>query len=242
MFDRLSPSQGSDEDRGPPLRSRLVGVYFVLWGVLVGVTGILSAVRYRVPGLIVLTVPFAAVTGGIGYGIRNRRQWGWYGGIVMATLFGVLSLSLGAHVLLGVLLVLNAASIAVLWADRRAFEERVVSRSVYGERLPRTHWFFLVMLGTLGWIGVLVTAGVVSEDSGWMYPVVLGMCAVWIALPVGLYWDASVVEEYTDWSPHRGLYAVASLLWYVNVLVGAFYLYRRWQAGKRVRARAGPGA
>ncbi len=116
-----------------------------------------------------------------------------------------------------------------------------IPREVYGERPPRNVWFYVVVLGTLGWIGAFVGTQVVADDTAASSAVGLLIIVVWVGLPVGIYRDAYTVTQYTDWSPTRVLYTVLSVVPLLNALVGAYYLYRRYRAGQRALADAAPG-
>lgn len=123
-----------------------------------------------------------------------------------------------------------------------------IPREVYRQRAPRDLWFYLTVLGVVGWVAVTVALPVVPEDSNAAAATGLALLVSWAVLPVAIYRDAYTVARYTDWRPGRVGYAVASLLWFVSILIGAVYLYKRLQAGRRAEreppdppSEGGPG-
>lgn len=94
---------------------------------------------------------------------------------------------------------------------------------------PDTYLGFIILGTTIWSIGFFV--GLAGYSSGIVGSVVaIAAVNCWIMLPLSLYHEASRVDETTDWSPSRTLYAIGGAIPFLNAVVGGAYLYRRRHA------------
>lgn len=52
----------------------------------------------------------------------------------------------------------------------------------------------------------------------------------WFLLPLAVYYDTKYVRANSRWNPDTGVWVVLALVWFVNVVAAAVYLYRRHEA------------
>lgn len=90
-------------------------------------------------------------------------------------------------------------------------------------------WYWGVAGAVLVWVVALVIfsiePGPPLEDIAALF--VLG---AWILMPIAVYFDAKYVRANSRWNPGTALWVIGTLFWFVNVVVGAVYLYRRREA------------
>jgi uncharacterized membrane protein len=86
-----------------------------------------------------------------------------------------------------------------------------------------------VISGILLWAILL---GFASVSSGSSSSPVLGLILilVWIGLPIATFYDMKYVRANGKWNPNTVLWVVAMIIWIVNILAGAVYLYRRHES------------
>lgn len=88
-------------------------------------------------------------------------------------------------------------------------------------------WYYGVGIGVATWVFVVgiaatgVESGVVDTIMGFL--VLLG----WPLIPIAIYYDSKYVQANSDWNPNTAIWCLASAIWFVNILVGLLYLYRR---------------
>ena len=113
--------------------------------------------------------------------------------------------------------------------EERAEEQRVETARELDVKgtLPSTNWKLGVWAGTLGWMFLLIFIEGMSDGA-----VALTFFTVWILLPLSIYKDAGELREQADWPRYWWAYVVASLAWFLSILVGAFYLWRRYSVSK----------
>ena len=96
------------------------------------------------------------------------------------------------------------------------------------ETADSDHWYLAVVAGIgLSVLGIVALSGDptgLTEDVGG-YAFLGG----WFLLPLGIYYDTRFVSAHSRWKPSPGIWVLLALLWFVNVVVGAVYLYRRHQ-------------
>ena len=90
-------------------------------------------------------------------------------------------------------------------------------------------WYLAVVAGVgLSVLGFLLFAG---EPTGVLEDVAgFAFLGGWFLLPVGTYYDTKYVRANSRWNPETGLWVLLALVWFVNVVAGAVYLYRRHEA------------
>lgn len=86
-------------------------------------------------------------------------------------------------------------------------------------------WWYGVAGGTALWIVVLLFSGVAGDTAG-AFVGFLALAA-WIGLPVAAYFDIQYVRANGEWNPNTVLWVILLLVWLVNIVAGAVYLYRR---------------
>lgn len=85
-------------------------------------------------------------------------------------------------------------------------------------------WWIGVLLGTVVWGALLVlswTGANLGAAGG------LVVFIVWIGLPLSVYFDSQYVRANSEWNPQEAIWIILSLVWFLNVIVGLVYLYRR---------------
>ncbi len=96
------------------------------------------------------------------------------------------------------------------------------TQSTHTTSLDSTHWHKLVMGTTVGWVALFFGV-LVIPDVLWAAL----FLTTWIALPVALVLDARQIGDVTDWPKYTWAYVLASLVWFVAVIPGVIYLWRR---------------
>ncbi|WP_206335513.1 restriction endonuclease [Natronolimnobius sp. AArcel1] len=87
---------------------------------------------------------------------------------------------------------------------------------------PSTHWHKVVMGATIGWVVVFFSVVAIPEALWGLL-----FLATWVALPAAMFLDAREIGDVTDWPKYTWAYVLASLLWFVAVVPGLVYLWRR---------------
>jgi hypothetical protein len=88
-------------------------------------------------------------------------------------------------------------------------------------------WWVGVLVGVIGWIGLLVLAG---ADANLGAAGGFAVIALWVGLPLSAYLDAQYVRANSEWNPETALGVILLLVWFANVVAGGVYLYRRHEA------------
>jgi len=99
------------------------------------------------------------------------------------------------------------------------------SQSLTPETEPPTRWRNVILGTSIGWLVVLFGVTVLPEGLWGMLFV-----GTWLGLPMAIYLDTRRLAEYTEWPKYRWLYVVGSLVWFVAVIPGGIYLWRRRSA------------
>lgn len=86
-------------------------------------------------------------------------------------------------------------------------------------------WWYGVAGGTALWILILLLSGTADGSVG-AFAGFLALAA-WIGLPLAAYFDMQYIRANGDWNPNTVLWIVLLLIWLVNIVAGAVYLYRR---------------
>lgn len=89
-------------------------------------------------------------------------------------------------------------------------------------------WWYGVLAGVVVWLIGFSTFQMLPEPLSTIvaFIILIG----WIVMPVAIFFDAKYVRANSKWNPSAALYIVGSLIWLLNILVGAVYLYRRHEA------------
>lgn len=87
-------------------------------------------------------------------------------------------------------------------------------------------WWYGVAICLGLWIvllvGISAESGPVASATGGFFIMV-----AWIGLPLTAYYDMKYVRQHSEWQPSAGLWVLGLLVWLVNVVLAAIYLYRR---------------
>lgn len=87
-------------------------------------------------------------------------------------------------------------------------------------------WYVGVVVGVgLSAVGVAAISG---DPAGPLYSVGgFAFFAGWFFLPIAIFYDSKYVRANSQWDPDTAIWVVLALIWFVNVVVGVVYLYRR---------------
>jgi len=96
------------------------------------------------------------------------------------------------------------------------------SQPLISETAPSTRWRNVILGTSVGWLVVLF--GVTALPEG-LWGVLF--IRTWLGLPMAIYLDTRRLAEYVEWPKYRWLYIVSSLVWFVAVIPGGIYLWRR---------------
>jgi hypothetical protein len=93
-----------------------------------------------------------------------------------------------------------------------------------------TNWGYGVLASIIGWVFLILVATSVPDGSP--FEPILGLIAViaWIIMPMAIYFDAKYVRANSRWNPSTVLYIIGAIIWLLNIIVGAVYIYRRHEA------------
>lgn len=83
------------------------------------------------------------------------------------------------------------------------------------------NWYYLVGACTALWV-----IGFVLMEI-WEGAAVLIFIIAWIGLPIGIYFDMQYVRANSRWNPNTIGWLILSIIWFVNIIAGLVYLYRR---------------
>lgn len=100
----------------------------------------------------------------------------------------------------------------------------------------RIPWWSGVALSTFVWVVSFVVLGAPESSTAFdavAGPVVWATLAAWLAMPVCIYLDQRSAGDDLAWDPATALWVLASLVWFLNVVVGAAYCARRYAAARR---------
>lgn len=92
------------------------------------------------------------------------------------------------------------------------------------------NWWYGILAGIVLWTIVLLTVSSVPTEStlGTLFAFLI--LIAWVIMPVAVYFDAQYVRANSRWNPSSAIYIILTLVWIVNLIVGAVYLYRRHEA------------
>ncbi|MFC6787024.1 zinc ribbon domain-containing protein [Halobaculum halobium] len=87
-------------------------------------------------------------------------------------------------------------------------------------------WWYGVAAGTGVWV-LLVLASALNGDLG----AAGGLLVLvgWVGLPLSVFFDSKYVRANSEWDPQTVVWVILTALWFVNIVAGAAYLYRRHQ-------------
>jgi hypothetical protein len=86
-------------------------------------------------------------------------------------------------------------------------------------------WWYGVAGGTGLWGLVLILSAALGDSFGAFGGFLIFVA--WIGLPFAAYFDMQYVRANGEWNPNTVLWVVLLLIWLVNIVAGAVYLYRR---------------
>ena len=95
----------------------------------------------------------------------------------------------------------------------------------HSDGVPSTRWRNAILGASLGWL--VVFFGVTTIPEGFLGLLFVG---TWHGLPVAIYLDMRAVADHTEWPRFGWLYIVSSLVWFVGLIPGLVYLWRRRSA------------
>lgn len=99
------------------------------------------------------------------------------------------------------------------------------SESLTPETESSTRWRNAILGTSVGWL--VVFFGVTALPEGLWSVLFVG---TWFGLPTAIYLDSRSLAEYSEWPKYRWLYMMSSLVWFVAVIPGLIYLWRRRSA------------
>lgn len=87
-------------------------------------------------------------------------------------------------------------------------------------------WWYGVAICVGLWVLILATASVPLPAG---LDALFGLLTItaWVGLPLSAYFDSKYVRSKSDWRPNTVLWVIGLLVWFVNIVLGAIYLYRR---------------
>jgi hypothetical protein len=85
-------------------------------------------------------------------------------------------------------------------------------------------WWYGIAGGALLWTMLLILAGSGSDLGALGGLLLLG---AWVGMPLAGYYDMQYVRANSNWNPDSTVWIVLLALWFVNIVTGAAYLYRR---------------
>lgn len=101
----------------------------------------------------------------------------------------------------------------------------------------RPPWWYGVAGATIVWMGVVVAVKTVPESSPLDQQLsgILGLAIfiAWVVMPLSIYLDQRTYSEELAWDPTTALWIIGSLVWIVNIPLGAAYCLRRHVAASR---------
>ncbi|WP_280535403.1 zinc ribbon domain-containing protein [Halopenitus sp. POP-27] len=85
-------------------------------------------------------------------------------------------------------------------------------------------WWYGVAGATALWVLLLIASGA-GGNLGAIGGLLL--LVAWIGLPVSAYFDIQYVSANSDWDPNAVLWVIGLAIWFVGIVAGVVYLYRR---------------
>lgn len=86
-------------------------------------------------------------------------------------------------------------------------------------------WWYGVAGGTALWILVMALVGAGGDSFGAFAGFLI--LFAWIGLPIAAYFDMQYIRANGNWNPNTILWVVLLSIWFVNIIGGVVYLYRR---------------
>ncbi len=97
------------------------------------------------------------------------------------------------------------------------------SEAYFEASVPPKVWKWGVAAGTVGWIALFALVERLSDTS-----IALLFLFSWLVLPLSVYMDTKLLREQKDDSfRYRWAYIAGSAVWFLSILVGVAYLWRR---------------
>lgn len=97
--------------------------------------------------------------------------------------------------------------------------------------VPETVWHKAVAAATIGWAVVLLGVELLPLGAWGML-----FFGSWLLLPVALYKDAAAIPEAVEWPQYIWAYLVAALVWFLAIVPGVVYLWKRRKLPRRVES------
>lgn len=86
------------------------------------------------------------------------------------------------------------------------------------------NWWYGVAAGTVLWTLFIILSGSLP-DAGAVVGLIL--LITWVGMPLSAYFDMQYVRANSKWNPNSVLWVILMVIWFVNIVAGAVYLYRR---------------
>ena len=86
-------------------------------------------------------------------------------------------------------------------------------------------WWYGVAGGTALWVLAVFLAGAAGDSLGAIAGFLV--LAAWIGLPLAAYFDMQYIRANAEWNPNTILWVILLAVWFVNIVAGVVYLYRR---------------
>lgn len=90
-------------------------------------------------------------------------------------------------------------------------------------------WYWGVVAGVVFWgLGFAIFQASMGEPLESI--LALGLLVTWIIMPISIYFDIQYIRANSRWNPNTFIWVAVTLVWLVNIIAGAVFLYRRHEA------------
>jgi hypothetical protein len=91
------------------------------------------------------------------------------------------------------------------------------------------YWAYILLVGLLAWLGIFLAVGTLPETPDTRVAVGGVALATTVGLPLAGFFDLRYVRETTRWRPDTFPWLVGFTVWFLNVVVLAVYLSKRYR-------------
>ena len=87
-------------------------------------------------------------------------------------------------------------------------------------------WYWGIVAGVVLWIVGLAMFSM--EPSSTIEDIAgVSILVAWIIMPIAIYFDMQYVRANSKWNPNTVLWIIGMIFWFINIVAGVVYLYRR---------------
>jgi len=85
------------------------------------------------------------------------------------------------------------------------------------------NWMWVILIGVLSTVAYFIVDPLPGGNLEGFFALLS-----WVAVPIGLYFDAKYVKANSRWNPSTGAWLLGAIIPLLGSIIGAIWLFRRW--------------